>query len=139
MVVFIPASGSLDKSVKTYNYLEKHVFYKKLPVHVVFMLIFLFLGMFIAGDYQYSFINFLGVNISVVGSLIYTKGTACLICCVPIFVLIGERKFDTLKSYCKNHMDLHIFVVFWFGILEMRFPFRLFGKYGSGSYPIRSI
>ena len=35
-----------------------------------------FLGMFIAGDYQYSFINFLGVNISVVGSLIYTKGNA---------------------------------------------------------------
>jgi len=34
-----------------------------------------YLGMFIAGDYQYSFINFLGVNISVVGSLIYTKVT----------------------------------------------------------------
>ena len=67
--------NSLDKGVKTYNYLEKHVF-KKLPVHVVFMLIYLFLGMFIAGDYQYSFINFLGVNISVVGSLIYTKGNA---------------------------------------------------------------
>lgn len=34
-----------------------------------------YLGMFIAGDYQYSFINFLGLNISVIGSLIYTKVT----------------------------------------------------------------
>lgn len=34
-----------------------------------------YLGMFIAGDYQYSFLNFLGLNISVIGSLIYTKVT----------------------------------------------------------------
>jgi len=34
-----------------------------------------YLGMFIGGDYQYSFINFLGLNISVIGSLIYTKVT----------------------------------------------------------------
>lgn len=34
-----------------------------------------YLGMFIGGDYQYSFINFLGLNISVLGSLIYTKVT----------------------------------------------------------------
>lgn len=34
-----------------------------------------YLGMFIGGDYQYSLINFLGLNISVLGSLIYTKVT----------------------------------------------------------------
>ena len=31
-------------------------------------------GMFIAGDYQYSLSNFIGLNITVLGSLIYTKG-----------------------------------------------------------------
>jgi len=34
-----------------------------------------YMGMFIGGDYQYSFMNFMGLNISVIGSLIYTKVT----------------------------------------------------------------
>ena len=34
-----------------------------------------YLGMAIGGDYQYSFMNFVGLNISVIGSLIYTKVT----------------------------------------------------------------
>merc|ERR1711997_1152991 len=34
-----------------------------------------YMGMFIGGDYQYSFMNFVGLNISVIGSLIYTKVT----------------------------------------------------------------
>jgi len=34
-----------------------------------------YLGMVIGGDYQYSLLNFLGLNISVFGSLVYTKVT----------------------------------------------------------------
>lgn len=34
-----------------------------------------YLGMFIGGDYKYSMVNFLGLNLSVIGSLIYTKVT----------------------------------------------------------------
>ena len=34
-----------------------------------------YMGMVISSDYQYSFMNFMGLNISVIGSLVYTKVT----------------------------------------------------------------
>ena len=34
-----------------------------------------YLGMIIGGDYKFSWLNFVGLNISVIGSVIYTKVT----------------------------------------------------------------
>merc|ERR1711997_1089055 len=34
-----------------------------------------YLGMLIGGDYKFSWLNFVGLNISVIGSIIYTKVT----------------------------------------------------------------
>ena len=48
-----------------------------------------YLGMVIGGDYQYSLLNFLGLNISVFGSLVYTKGAI-------------EQKQD----YCKKKIKI---------------------------------
>ena len=71
------------------TYLGKISFYQAIFIHLCDFMIFfmsiqyslvmnliIFSGIFIGGDYQYSLVNFIGLNISVVGSLIYTKGNS---------------------------------------------------------------
>lgn len=68
-----------------------------------------YLGMVIGGDYQYSFMNFVGLNISVIRSFIYTKVTFSTksktvnnkAVALPVIALKSERR-RILRKTSRN-------------------------------------
>ncbi|KAL6259703.1 hypothetical protein P5V15_009618 [Pogonomyrmex californicus] len=96
-----------------------------------------YLGMVIGGDYIFSWLNFVGLNLSVIGSLVYTWVTfRKRETLQPKYTLLTEsqaRYFATaseafLRDYAKHHVSLsplqHVLLTMGSAAISLANPFR---------------